>query len=60
MWFTYYGIGTVQALLHLSLGCHMPSGYEKSNDYGGPEPDRRLLILGAIAFALSVWFLIGD
>jgi len=33
---------------------------QKSNDYGGPEPDRRLLILGAITIALLVWFLIGD
>ena len=34
---------------------------QKSNDYGGPEPaDRRLLILGVITIALLVWFLIGD
>jgi hypothetical protein len=28
----------------------MPSGYEKSPDYGGPEPTIRGVVLGVLAF----------
>jgi hypothetical protein len=32
----------------------MPSGYERSPDYGGPEPTWRGIILGVIAFIAVV------
>lgn len=37
----------------------MPSGYEQSPDYGGPEPTWRGIILGVAAFlALAVLVLL--
>ena len=41
-------------------GATMPSGYEKSPDYGGEPPDLRAVIAGVVAFvallALMNWF----
>lgn len=41
----------------------MPSGYEKSPDYGGPEPTWRGMIIGVIIFiavvALIVLYAVG-
>lgn len=38
----------------------MPGGYDKSPDYGGPEPNPKLLIAAAIAVlggvGLLVWW----
>jgi hypothetical protein len=36
----------------------MPSGYEQSPDYGGPEPNWRGIILGVIAFTAVVALLL--
>lgn len=41
----------------------MPSGYEKSPDYGGPEPTWRGMILGVLAFiavaVLAILYAVG-
>lgn len=36
----------------------MPSGYEQSPDYGGPEPTWRGIILGVLAF-IAVGFVVA-
>ena len=36
----------------------MPSGYEKSPDYGGPEPAWRGIVLGVLVFVGAVAVLV--
>lgn len=39
---------------HFGYNGAMPSGYEKSPDYGGPEPTRPGMIVGVLVFIALV------